>query len=204
MKKILLIIILAIICSYFYFKSNINNWEIINPKPTGQTIVAFGDSLTAGYRVDKKNNYPAQLSKLINQPIINMGISGETTAEALARIDSVIAENPKIVLITLGGNDLRKKIPASVAFSNLKQIVTILQQNGTLVVIGGIDIPFYSKDYADDYVIFAKQNGCLLIPNILDGLFGHSDLMVDTIHPNAKGYKIVAESFYETIKDYIY
>ena len=203
MKKILLTITLTIICCYFYFKDSTNNWEIINAKPAGQTIVAFGDSLTAGYGVDKNDNYPAQLSKLINQPIINMGVSGETTAEALARIDEVVVQNPKIVLITLVGNDLKKKLPASEAFSNLKQIVAILQKNGTLVVIGGIDIPFYSKDYADDYVIFAKQNGCLLVPNILDGLFGHSNLMVDTVHPNAKGYKIVAESLYETIKDYL-
>jgi acyl-CoA thioesterase-1 len=151
----------------------------------------------------KNDNYPSQLSLLINQPIINMGISGETTAQALARIDNVIAKDPKVVLITLGGNDLKKKLPASEAFSNLKQIVNILHQNGALVVIGGINIPYYSNDYADDYVIFAKENGCLLVPNILGGLFGHSDLMVDTVHPNAKGYKIVAESFYETIKNYM-
>ena len=205
MRNIILIIVVAFLgyFCYSYFGNNTNNWKIINEKPLGQKIIAFGDSLTAGYRVDKSDNYPTQLSMMINQPVINMGISGETTAEALARIDSVVAQNPKIVLITLGGNDLKKKIPASEAFSNLKQIVTILQQNGALVVIGGIDIPFYSKDYADDYVIFAKQNGCLLVPNILDGLFGHSDLMVDTVHPNAKGYKIVSESFYEVIKDYI-
>ncbi|MGQ4002611.1 arylesterase [Francisellaceae bacterium CB299] len=203
MKKILLIIIIVVTCSYFYFKNGVNDWEIINTKPTGQTIVAFGDSLTAGYGVGKNDNYPSQLSLLINQPIINMGISGETTAQALARIDNVIAKDPKVVLITLGGNDLKKKLPASEAFSNLKQIVNILHQNGALVVIGGINIPYYSNDYADDYVIFAKENGCLLVPNILGGLFGHSDLMVDTVHPNAKGYKIVAESFYETIKNYM-
>ncbi|MGQ4005156.1 arylesterase [Francisellaceae bacterium CB300] len=202
MKKILIIII-VVTCSYFYFKNGVNDWEIINTKPTGQTIVAFGDSLTAGYGVGKNDNYPSQLSLLINQPIINMGISGETTAQALARIDNVIAKDPKVVLITLGGNDLKKKLPASEAFSNLKQIVNILHQNGALVVIGGINIPYYSNDYADDYVIFAKENGCLLVPNILGGLFGHSDLMVDTVHPNAKGYKIVAESFYETIKNYM-
>ena len=203
MKKILLIIIIVVTCSYFYFKNGVNDWEIINTKPTGQTIVAFGDSLTAGYGVGKNDNYPSQLSLLINQPIINMGISGETTAQALARIDNVIAKDPKVVLITLGGNDLKKKLPASEAFSNLKQIVNILHQNGALVVIGGINIPYYSNDYADDYVIFAKENGCLLVPNIIGGLFGHSDLMVDTVHPNAKGYKIVAESFYETIKNYM-
>ena len=75
-KTLLATITLTIICGYFYFKDSANNWEIINAKPTGQTIVAFGDSLTAGYGVNKNDNYPSQLSKMIDQPII----SGETTA----------------------------------------------------------------------------------------------------------------------------
>ncbi|MDE5010875.1 GDSL-type esterase/lipase family protein, partial [Francisella tularensis] len=82
------------------------------------------------------------------QPVINMGISGETTQQALLRINKVSAKKPKIVLITLGGNELKKKIPAGEAFDNLKQIVNILHANGALVVIGGIDIPYYKNDYA--------------------------------------------------------
>ncbi|BCD90457.1 hypothetical protein fh0823_05960 [Francisella halioticida] len=154
MKKIIIAVIacIAIYLIYFiFFTTNYNNWHIINSEPKGETIVAFGDSLTAGYGVGKKNNYPSQLSKMINQPIINMGVSGETTQQALERINSVLAKDPKIVLITLGGNDLKKKIPAGEAFDNLKQIVDILQANGALVVIGGLDIPYYSNDYANDY-----------------------------------------------------
>lgn len=205
MKKI---IIFAIVITlgyfiYLYFLNSNNNWRIVNSRPTGKTIVAFGDSLTAGYRVSENENYPAQLSRLINEPIINMGISGETTAQALNRINAVLTKKPKIVLITLGGNDLRNKIPANKAFANLKQIVDILHNQGVLVIILGIDIPFYSKDYADDYISFAKENGCLLVPNILDGLIGHRNLMVDSIHPNAKGYKIIADNIYVTIKDYL-
>ncbi|MDE5030033.1 GDSL-type esterase/lipase family protein, partial [Francisella tularensis subsp. holarctica] len=88
-------------------------------------------------------------------PVINMGISGETTQQALLRINKVISKKPKIVLITLGGNDLKKKIPEGEAFDNLKQIVNILQANGALVVFGGIDIPYYINDYAQDYIEFA-------------------------------------------------
>lgn len=140
---------------------------------------------------------------MLNQPVINMGISGETTQQALLRINKVIAKKPKIVLITLGGNDLKKKIPAGEAFDNLKQIVNILQANGALVVIGGIDIPYYKNDYAQDYIEFAKNNGCLLVPNILSGLIGHSELMIDAVHPNAKGYNIMAKQFYDVIDKYL-
>ncbi|MBD5784373.1 arylesterase, partial [Francisella tularensis subsp. holarctica] len=93
---------------------------------------------------------------------------------------------------TFGENDLKKKIPAGEAFDNLKQIVNILQANGALVVIGGIDIPYYNNDYAQDYIEFAKNNCCLLVPNILSGLIGHSELMIDAVHPNVKGYNIIA------------
>ncbi|AXA33909.1 arylesterase [Francisella adeliensis] len=205
MKKLLILAIIAVF-SYFahsYFTGSNNNWKIINAKPSGKTIVAFGDSLTAGYGVSKTDNYPAQLSKLIGKPIINMGISGETTSEALARVDSVVAKDPKLVLITLGGNDLKKKIPAQEVFANLKKIVEILHKQGALVVILGIDIPYFSSDYADDYIQFAKDNGCLLVPNILYGLFGHSNLMVDSVHPNAKGYKIIANEIYPIIEGYL-
>ncbi|MDE4957711.1 arylesterase, partial [Francisella tularensis subsp. holarctica] len=75
------------------------------------------------------------------QPVINMVISCETTQQSLLRIYKVIAKKPKIFLITLCGNDLKKKIPAGEAIDNLKQIVNILQANRALVVIGGIDIP---------------------------------------------------------------
>ncbi|ADA78696.1 arylesterase [Francisella tularensis] len=206
MRKIILAIVLAVLVYlvyYVFFENNYNNWPIVNAKPQGETIVAFGDSLTAGYGVDKKDNYPSQLAKMLNQPVINMGISGETTQQALLRINKVIAKKPKIVLITLGGNDLKKKIPAGEAFDNLKQIVNILQANGALVVIGGIDIPYYKNDYAQDYIEFAKNNGCLLVPNTLSGLIGHSELMIDAVHPNAKGYNIMAKEFYDVIDKYL-
>lgn len=206
MKKIIIVAISCIfiyLVYYLFFSNNYNNWPIINNKSQGQTIVAFGDSLTAGYHVDKADNYPSQLSRMINQPVINMGVSGETTEQALERINNVIVANPKIVIVSLGANDLRRKTPAAEAFANLKQIVDIIQANGALVIIGGLDIPYYKNDYADEYVKFAKDNGCLLVPNVLKGIFGHRDLMVDNIHPNAKGYTIMATQFDKVIKNYL-
>ncbi|WP_265658644.1 arylesterase [Francisella philomiragia] len=206
MKKILLVIflILLLALSYYYFiYQSYNNWPIVNQKPQGETIIAFGDSLTAGYGVDKYDNYPSQLSRMIGEPIINMGVSGETTGQALLRIEDVVQANPRIVIVSLGANDLRKRIPAAQAFANLRRIVNILQANGALVVIGGLDIPYYKNDYAEDYIEFAKINGCLLVPNVLEGIIGHQDLMVDAVHPNAKGYTIMANQFYNVIEGYI-
>ncbi|GMN88731.1 arylesterase [Francisella sciaenopsi] len=206
MKKILLVIflILLLALSYYYFiYQKYNNWPIVNQNPQGESIVALGDSLTAGYGVDEYDNYPSQLSRMIGEPVINMGVSGETTAQALLRIEDVVQSNPRIVIVSLGANDLRKRIPADQAFANLRRIVNILQANGALVVIGGLDIPYYKNDYAEDYIKFAKTNGCLLVPNVLEGIIGHQDLMVDAVHPNAKGYTIMATQFYNVIEKYI-
>ncbi|WP_432773766.1 arylesterase [Francisella salimarina] len=206
MKKLILLIFVIVLLalSYYYFiYQNYNNWPIVNQNPQGETIIAFGDSLTAGYGVDKYDNYPSQLSRMIGEPVINMGISGETTGQALLRIEDVVQANPKIVMVSLGANDLRKRIPAKEAFVNLKRIVNILQANGALVIIGGLDIPYYKNDYAEDYINFAKSYGCLLVPNVLEGIIGNKDLMVDAVHPNAKGYRIMANQFYDVIKKYV-
>lgn len=206
MKKLILLIFVIVLLalSYYYFiYQNYNNWPIVNQNPQGETIIAFGDSLTAGYGVDKYDNYPSQLSRMIGEPVINMGVSGETTGQALLRIEDVVQANPKIVMVSLGANDLRKRIPAKEAFANLKRIVNILQANGALVIIGGLDIPYYKNDYAEDYINFAKSYGCLLVPNVLEGIIGNKDLMVDAVHPNAKGYRIMANQFYDVIKKYV-
>lgn len=123
---------------------------------------------------------------MIGEPVINMGVSGETTGQALLRIEDVVQVNSRIVIVSLGANDLRKRIPVAQAFANLRRIVNILQANETLVVIGGLDMPYYKNDYAEDYIEFAKINGCLLVPNVLEGIIGNQDLMVDAVHPNAK------------------
>ncbi|QEO56880.1 arylesterase [Francisella marina] len=206
MKKLILpifVIVLLALSYYYFIYQNYNNWPIVNQNPQGETIVAFGDSLTAGYGVDKYDNYPSQLSRMIGEPVINMGVSGETTGQALLRIEDVVQANPKIVMVSLGANDLRKRIPAKEAFANLKRIVNILQANGALVIIGGLDIPYYKNDYAEDYINFAKSYGCLLVPNVLEGVIGNKDLMVDAVHPNAKGYRIMANQFYNVIKEYV-
>ncbi|WP_150465141.1 arylesterase [Francisella sp. SYW-2] len=206
MKKLILLIFVIVLLAllyYYFIYQNYNNWPIVNQNPQGETIIAFGDSLTAGYGVDKYDNYPSQLSRMIGEPVINMGVSGETTGQALLRIEDVVQANPKIVMVSLGANDLRKRIPAKEAFANLKRIVNILQANGALVIIGGLDIPYYKNDYAEDYINFAKSYGCLLVPNVLEGIIGNKDLMVDAVHPNAKGYRIMANQFYNVIKKYV-
>ena len=177
--------------------------DIKNPAPTGKTIVCFGDSLTHGTGADKGLDYPSQLSTLIGRPVINLGVPGDTTAGALARIDTVLEKEPRMVLLTLGGNDLKNRVPKQTAFNNLERIIQMIQDRGALVVIGGIDIPFYGRGFGSAYEELAVKTGSVLIPNVYTDILGRSNLMSDPIHPNSDGYTILAGHFYEAIKPYL-
>jgi acyl-CoA thioesterase-1 len=178
------------------------------PEPvtlSGKNIICFGDSLTFGTGAPSDKSYPAQLAEMIGQPVINSGIPGDTTASALQRLEQdVLAKSPRIVLITLGGNDMKNGIDKKAAFTNLKEIIEAIQAKDSLVVIGGVKMLFWDRGYEAEYEKLADETGALLIPNVLKGLVGHNDLMSDTIHPNAAGYEIMAKKFYKAIEPYLH
>lgn len=180
-----------------------SSYEIRNANPGRDTIICFGDSLTYGTGAREGMEYPTQLSRLIGRKIINAGVPGDTTASALERVDSVIEQNPGIVLITLGGNDLKNGINKETAFNNLKRIVSKFQDNGALVVIGGIDIPFLGRGFGDGYVVLARETGSVLVPNVMRGIFGRSELMSDQIHPNTEGYSKMTKYFHEALQPFL-
>ena len=159
-------------------------------------IVCFGDSLTFGIGASKGMDYPSQLSKLIDNAVINRGIPGDTTRTALRRLKrDVLSLDPDIVLITLGGNDLKNGIPKEVAFRNLKQIVQTLQRQGAQVIIGGLKLPGMDRGFGKGYEDLAQQTGAFLIPDIFAGIVSNPKLMSDPIHPNNNGYRIIAKKF---------
>ncbi|MFC1837548.1 arylesterase [Thermodesulfobacteriota bacterium] len=171
---------------------------------SGENIICFGDSLTYGTGAGRNKSYPAQLSEMIKKPVINAGIPGNTTTDALERLETdVLDRSPRIVLITLGGNDMKKRVNKETAFKNLKEIVEAIQARGALVVVGGVKLLFWDRGYEAEYEKLAEETGALLIPNVLKGLVGHDDLMSDPIHPNAAGYTIMAERFHKAIEPYL-
>jgi lysophospholipase L1-like esterase len=174
--------------------------DIKNLRPRGDRIICFGDSLTAGYGASQGKDYPAQLARLLGRPVINAGISGDTTARALARLETdVLSKSPRIVLITLGGNDLKNRLPRDQTFRNLKTIVESIQSRGALVIIGGIDVPLFGRGFDRAYAELARETGAILIPNILEDIFDRRERMSDPIHPNDRGYALMAERFYRAI-----
>ncbi|MFP4389138.1 MAG: arylesterase [Desulfococcaceae bacterium] len=178
--------------------------EIRNANPTGGPVVCFGDSLTYGTGAGDGQSYPDRLAEILGEPVINAGIPGDTTAQALARLaDDALIHEPRVVFITLGGNDLKNGLSRDAAFRNLKLIITEIQERGALVVLGGIKVPFWGRGFGEAYRELAEETGSVLIPNVLDGLMGKSHLMSDAIHPNAAGYAIMAEKFFEAAEPYL-
>jgi lysophospholipase L1-like esterase len=198
-KKILYIALIAAILflGYRIFFSPLSGGK---GEIRAQNIICFGDSLTYGTGAGKDLDYPSQLSEMIGRPVINAGVPGDTTASAMQRLDrDVLIKAPDLVLITLGGNDLKNGVAKERAFENLRIIVNSIQNTGARVIIGGIQFPIRDRGFGSAYRKLAEDTGAILIPNIFDGILGNRKLMSDPIHPNDSGYKIIAERFYEAL-----
>lgn len=168
--------------------------HVANRQSHGKNVIAFGDSLTAGYGAPAGDDYPSKLSALAGTPIINAGVSGDTTESALDRIDSAVLDrDPRIVIVGLGGNDFLSNVPIGTTENNLRAIVRRIEGAGAMVILLGFRFPTLGPSYEKMYARVAKEEQCLLVPDMLDGIMSDPSLKSDEIHPNAKGYAIMAE-----------
>lgn len=192
--------VLLIICGvglFLYFSSN--SHKIKNYPSTGSTIIAFGDSLVQGVGSTEGNDFVTVLSQKINTPIINLGHSGDTTSDALLRINDVTAKDPKIVMVLLGGNDFLKRVPRSQTLQNLERIITTIQNTGAIVILLGVRGGLITDTYESDLQSLAERTGSAYVSNVLKGLIGNHAYMYDSVHPNNVGYARIAERIYPLI-----
>jgi acyl-CoA thioesterase-1 len=169
-------------------------------------IVAFGDSLTAGYGVDLAESYPSVLEKELRNKsipveIINMGVSGETTSGGRDRVQFIIEQKPKYVLLGLGANDMLRGTAPTLTEENLKYIIEALQKENINVVLLGMQASLnsgaeYRKMFNAIYPTLSKTYNVPLVPFFLEGVALRPSLNIsDGIHPNKEGYeKIVREN----------
>lgn len=200
-KLVLLLISVAAISATWWHYSRV---VIVNAHPSGANVIAFGDSLTKGVGAGPGEDYPAQLAQLAGVNVLNRGVPGETTALALKRLErDVLTQNPRIVIVCLGGNDLLQRQPISQTFANLEEIVTKIQGKGALVILVGIKGLVLADNHGPEYKKLASKRGAVFVPDVLSGILSDPKLKSDQIHPNAQGYKIVAQRIYEAIKSYL-
>ena len=170
------------------------------------TILALGDSLTEGLGVDPNDNYPAQLQAKLKQmgyenvKVVNSGLSGETSTGLVNRLDWVAQTKPDITILTIGANDAMRGLELTTIEENIRTAVTHLQDNGSEVILGGMQIydnlgNDYVKSFSAIYPRVAKDMNLQMIPFFLDGVGGKAELnQADAIHPTKEGYTIIVDN----------
>lgn len=191
-------VIFAIFLAGFFGQKEVSGQTTqVNPQTK---IVAFGDSLVVGVGSTSGNDFVSVLSRRINLPIENMGVSGDTTASALSRVGNVISRDPDIVILLIGGNDILQRLPVDQMFINIKSIVTQLQSSGAKVILVGLRNDVFGVDYESRYRNVATETGAAYVPGVLDGILGSPSLSADAVHPNDAGYQIVADRIFPVLQ----
>jgi acyl-CoA thioesterase-1 len=180
-----------------------------NPLPTATTtaprVVFLGDSLSAGLGLAETDAFPAVAQSLLQEigiivEVVNAGVSGDTSAGGLARVEWVLGQKVDVLVIELGGNDALRGQPLENTESNLRQIVRRGREDGARVLLLGMDIPTnYGPDYgaafAEMYVRIADEEGATLVPGFVREVGMDPSLMQpDGLHPNADGHRRLAEA----------
>ncbi|MEY2562035.1 MAG: acyl-CoA thioesterase [Verrucomicrobiota bacterium] len=184
------------------------------PTPTAaKTLVFLGDSLTAGLGVQRSEAFPALIAEKIRAAglpfeIENAGLSGDTSAGALRRIDWLLQRPIDLLVIELGGNDGLRGLPTKELKANLQAIIdkTRAKNPAVKIVIAGMQIPpnlgaDYAASFEKIYAELAQENKAVLIPFLLEGVGGHRELnQQDLIHPTAAGHRVVADLVWRTLE----
>src|SRR5262245_43702577 len=160
-------------------------------------ILAVGDSMTAGYGVDPELSYPAQLEKELKKRgfdyrVVNQGVTGSTTTQALSRLNRALAVQAEIVIIQLGGNDASQGIPRNVSRENLRTMIARFKPGGARIFFAGGRFAYLDE--------LAKELNVPVIP-FLDGVREHRELLLaDGAHPTAEGYAIVVHNLLKSLE----
>jgi lysophospholipase L1-like esterase len=178
--------------------------EIKNIDSKGANIICFGDSITFGYGAGTGEDYPSNLAKLIYLPVVNAGVDGDISEQALNRIKiNVLEKDPLLVIIEFCGNDFLKKVPFETTRDNISKMIDRIQARGAMVAVADISAGMFLAEYRKAFYRLAKEKDAIFIPHILSGIITNPSMKSDFLHPNAKGYKMIAERVYGVILPYL-
>ena len=166
-----------------------------------EVIVAFGDSLTYGTGAKEDESYPAVLAQLTGRKVIRSGVPGEVTAQSLSRLPEVFAENqPDLMIVCLGGNDMLRRVSETETKANLRAIIKTIKEHGIRIVLIGVPRPALLAGPPELYGELAKEFGIPYEGGILKDVLYSADMKSDAIHPNARGYRRMAEAIAELLR----
>lgn len=164
--------------------------------PPGATVLALGDSLTFGTGAPAEASYPSVLARLTGWTVINAGVPGETSAQALQRLPALLeAHAPQLVVVSIGGNDFLRRVPESQTRANVERICQLAlaaQAQVMLVAVPRLSLAAAAAGSLTDHPLYAQVAQALAVPLQRAGwaeVLGHADLRSDTVHANARGYE---------------
>lgn len=196
MKNIFLILVVT-----FLFTACSDSSPTMRALDNNATILAFGDSLTEGYGVTDIESYPAILEDISGLTVINAGVSGEISENGLRRLPGLLeTHRPKLVIICHGGNDILRKQSMNAMKSNVLKMINLSREAGADVILLGVPKPGLFLSSYEAYVQIAEQTDVVFLEEVIPDVLGDNDLKSDTVHPNAKGYQVMAETIYDTLK----
>ncbi len=164
-------------------------------------IVAFGDSLTFGTGAEQGESYPAVLEKMIGRHVVNAGVPGEVTADGLARLPAILErEKPALLLLCHGGNDQLRRLNHEQIANNIREMILLAQKKEIAVVLIAVPAPGLSLSPPSMYREIAKELSIPIEEETLSTVLADSSLKSDYIHPNAAGYRRLAESIVNLLK----
>lgn len=175
----------------------------LSPLANDAVILAFGDSLTYGTGTSKEQSYPAVLQQLSGRQVVNAGVPGEETAGGLSRLAATLdAVQPQLLILCLGGNDMLHKRGEQEITQNLQEMVQISRARGVPVLLLGVPRPaIIGMESAKFYPALAERLKLPLETEILPEILSDNALKSDPIHPNAAGYRLLAEAVYQKLRE---
>jgi lysophospholipase L1-like esterase len=170
--------------------------------PSDAVVLAFGDSLTFGTGAAEEESYPAQLEKLIGRRVVRAGVPGEVTAQALTRLPLALDEHaPKLLLLCIGGNDFLRRLGNRQAEANVRAMVRLAHSRGIAVLLIGTPEPGWWVSPPAFYAGIAKEFRLPYEEGVIAEVLKDANLKSDQIHPNARGYRVIAERVAGALKD---
>lgn len=173
----------------------------LSPLAADAVVLAFGDSLTFGTGANEQESYPAQLARLIGRRVVREGVPGEVSSAGLARLPSALDEHqPKLLLLCHGGNDFLQRQSKQAAAENVRAMIRLAKSRGIQVLLIGTPEPGFTVTPPDFYGEIAKEFRIPYEGDVLTKILRDSSLKSDQVHPNAQGYRLMAERVAELLR----
>ncbi len=200
-KTTLLSIVMIFIIAILVLIKNTKNDENYVVLKGDSVILAFGDSLTNGFGVAREFSYPMQLQKKKGFKVINAGIDGEFSSQGLVRLPLLLQQKPDLVILCHGGNDILNKVSSIKLKNNLLLMVKLIRKSGAKVLLVGVpDFNVFSFDTHRVYEEVADETGILFEYEVLREIELNRSLKSDYVHPNKKGYEMMADAFIKILE----